>query len=221
MEREAFVCPFCGAPEKDTPSSTTAETKCRYCGSLIRVPRQLVRLTRRCPNHPESLSTGICRNCGQAFCEQCLNVWNESYAEYYLCPRCYEKQNRTNEIIKRLFIGIGLGLVFIGLLPGLNASMHGHADVYAQYISKVGLFLIVMGLSVLYLGGLYGLTNKPMGTMQKQLEESRAITEGTYARCPHCHASYFYNSLRIGPDHRVTCQNCNRLFGITSASDIS
>ncbi|RDE14393.1 MAG: hypothetical protein C4K47_04385 [Candidatus Thorarchaeota archaeon] len=89
MEREAFVCPFCGAPQKGELPSSATQVKCSYCGGMIVVPRRLTGLTQRCPNHSDALTTGFCTRCGQAFCGRCLYVFQRlGGAKEYLCPRC-------------------------------------------------------------------------------------------------------------------------------------
>jgi len=43
----------------------------------------------KCKNHPDKKSFSFCHNCGENFCEECLNEGKE----YYYCnePACYEK----------------------------------------------------------------------------------------------------------------------------------
>jgi predicted Zn finger-like uncharacterized protein len=210
-----FVCPSCGARQNQTLSPGVVQTRCEYCGNMILIPQQLTGPTRRCSNHPESLSMGICHRCREPFCEQCLRVWTSvaSGNKKYLCPKCSEERVRSNRMTVRYTIPAGIILFSIGLLLELFPSIWMYP--YPGLDPGTGLYILEFGLFCLCGGAVCREEYKQTRTMQMEL----AATEGTHAQCPHCHARYFYSSLRIGPDRRVNCQNCNRLFEIQIVSD--
>jgi predicted Zn finger-like uncharacterized protein len=225
VKREAFVCPFCGAPQSDTLSSTVAEARCRYCGSLIPVPRQLVALSRRCPNHPEAMTAGVCGICGRAFCDQCLRVLTWAGEKRYLCLECSESQMRVARSENKCVVAIGIVTVSVGFSVMVFLSYHSW---YHDYMDYVGLFsllgtFILTGFICLCAGGFTNWQLDSMSRIQNEEEELEKTSAGTYfayAKCPYCNAGYSYNLSRIGPDHRVTCQNCNRSFEIRTVLDM-
>jgi len=86
MEREVFICPFCGAPDREATTSDALKVTCKYCGAQVTVPRRLIGPTRRCKNHPEVLSIATCPVCGQGLCEQCFLAYRFGHALQLLEP---------------------------------------------------------------------------------------------------------------------------------------
>lgn len=112
---EAIICPFCGAPYSGTVPYDVVDIKCRYCGGRILLPSHLS-VVPRCPNHPDTVAVGLCSQCSQQFCKNCLHVKQLEGGRTYLCTRCL----RADEI-DRAWISIAIGavtfffaLVFLG-----------------------------------------------------------------------------------------------------------
>jgi len=124
MEREVFVCPFCGAPDREATTSDTPRTTCKYCGAQVTLPRKLLGPTRRCTNHPEFLSVGQCAACGRNFCEQCLLAysWGFAYALRPVCPSCAEelvKDERTSmKLCSGLFLLLSISVILFAVPSG-------------------------------------------------------------------------------------------------------
>lgn len=122
-KREAFHCPFCGAPYRELIPAGTVQVKCRYCGAMVLVPPRLGGLLQLCPNHHEMLAVGICNECGKNFCGDCLFVTNvvgsgegAQKGYFHFCPDCMKKKEereKTGWIIASAF-----SFVFV-FLPGL------------------------------------------------------------------------------------------------------
>jgi len=135
--REAFLCPYCGAPYRELIPTGTVQVKCGYCKSTVFVPSRLGGAIYRCVNHPESLVVGMCNNCARSFCGECLffikSITNreDRPVEYInLCGNCLEKKRAVEKegrlfcsasliflgLISFLLVGYSIALVFLGLL---------------------------------------------------------------------------------------------------------
>jgi len=110
--REAFTCPFCGAPYRGVVPSDVVQVGCQYCGGMILVPPELGGSVHRCPNHPEALAIGLCNDCGKSYCSHCLHIYTVEHARLYVCPNCLRA--RLNKQVQSLFL-IGLILFLSGL----------------------------------------------------------------------------------------------------------
>lgn len=117
--REAFTCPFCGAPYRGAVPSDVVQVACKYCGGTILVPPELGGSVRRCPNHPDALAIGLCNDCGKNYCSHCLHIYTIEHARLYVCPNCLRA--RLNKQVKDLsliaFILFLLGLSFLAISP--------------------------------------------------------------------------------------------------------
>ncbi len=144
MEREAFVCPFCGAPQEGGLPSGVTQTKCLYCGNTIVLPRRLTGLTQRCPNHPDSLTSAFCTRCGRGFCSRCLYVLKgEGGAVQYLCPQCAGLA--TIEATPGIYLTICCSaLFFVVGLSGIRSS--GDSFSMAVICLGFGIFCLVGGI---------------------------------------------------------------------------
>ena len=110
--REAFTCPFCGAPYREVVPSDVVQVTCRYCEGIILVPPELGGSVRRCPNHPDALAIGLCNDCGKSYCSHCLRIYTLEHASLYVCPNCLRA--RLNRQVQGLFL-VGLMLFLFGL----------------------------------------------------------------------------------------------------------
>ena len=100
--------------------------KCDYCGAIFHTPPRLGVEIPRCYNHCERYATGICNDCGQSFCSECLTafplVTNNARAMLYLCPNCLRKRNldkaEANILVATLFLIVGILVLGYGLAFG-------------------------------------------------------------------------------------------------------
>lgn len=110
------------------------------------------------------------------------------------------------------------------IYSGLPSEPVTYTYLQPEGYAAVGMLLLLAGSYCLFAAGVSKFLRRPKGTMQEELEElekTRVGRDSTFAECPFCNAGYFYSSVAISSDHRITCQNCNRLFEITTKSDIS
>jgi len=131
-EQEAIVCPFCGAPYAGVVPLGVVHVKCKYCGGVVLLPSHLS-VVPRCPNHPDTIAVGLCSNCIQGFCRECLHLHKVEGGSTYLCPRCLQGR-RTDQAW--VFIAIGA----IGFLLALFS--------FATSFSVGAFLLFVLFLSV-------------------------------------------------------------------------
>jgi hypothetical protein len=134
-ETNPLQCPFCGAPQRRFMPKEDTEAKCQYCGGVFQVNFKLDEKANRCPNHPEKLSDGLCNDCGQSFCTECLlnyevTTREGSDAVLFLCSNCFKRRhlNKANGDIYG-----GLFAFVIGLVCALLAFW-------------VGVFFMLIGL---------------------------------------------------------------------------
>jgi len=214
MERQAFLCPLCNTPHNEELQPGTLQVKCKYCGGAILVPSRLSGLYIACPDHPESQSVGLCTSCGRSCCERCLYVMGgPPGATQYLCPQCINRALAKWTSPRPWDCLIGLSLVIIAC--GIAFLVYG-SGARAIELSLNFMFWGVMLLAC----GLRGKTIRiglPPTLREKRQEEERALKGSpgfTWAQCPHCGASYFYDSARIMSDRTVLCQNCDRRFSL-------
>jgi len=95
---------------------------------------------RWCPNHSDGLAIGICNDCGESFCGECLHAYAPNTESrrviLYLCPNCLrnrhiEKANATIYVgIVLLLFGIFSVLILLPfgvliVLIGVGAIIYG------------------------------------------------------------------------------------------------
>jgi len=199
MEREVFLCPFCGAPQKDALSASDSEAKCKYCGSVMVAPRQLTGVARRCSNHPDDQSVRKCGKCGKFFCENCLHAVSRSYGPY-ACTSCLKKEKDFVRTVGTCMIPFGP--LIIAYMLYMSSVMSPSLDVRPDYAVGFGL---VLGLGCLLAG--ICVTTAPVGGAT--LADEMQPADFTYVSCPHCGAGYYYGSNRVKSRLTVICQNCN------------
>ena len=122
-QAEPFLCPFCGAPQKSTIPRGTTQIKCKYCGAVILVPTWMGSGTCWCTNHHEKVADGLCNDCGESFCTDCLSPYElERQGEsgtLYLCSDC----------LKERYVKKANGYIFFGFVF-LSAGIFQAAIMY-------------------------------------------------------------------------------------------
>lgn len=129
----------------------------------------------RCTNHPETLAVGLCNDCGQSYCDNCLSRQKIEGGTLFLCPACRSKrEDRTTISILStgLFVFI-MGMIFALAIP-------------APQNIAVGAFLFVFLASPFLIWGVYRIITPPradtlkiIGEREKQEElaaKLRAVT---------------------------------------------
>lgn len=163
-EQEAVVCPFCGAPYAGVVPHDVVDVKCKYCGGVILLPSHLS-VVPRCPNHPDTIAVGLCSECLQGFCKDCLHLHEVEGGRIHLCPTCSEGR-RTDQAW--VLIAVGGIMSFIALLASVQSP-------------AAGLFFILISSVPLIAYGLY-LLKRPLQssapTIQEIQERRKAREEG-------------------------------------------
>jgi hypothetical protein len=97
--------------------------------------------TSRCPNHPDRLAVGICNDCGESLCGECLHVYTLNIEGarviLYLCPTCLRKRHA-----EKANTAIYLGIFF--LLFGIFSAL---------ILVSLGILIIIMGIGLIIYGG--------------------------------------------------------------------
>jgi len=146
-EKEAFLCPFCGAPYSElVPAGTVqVKVKCRYCGATILVPPFFIRqggAVQRCRKHPDNLAVGFCKNCQKTFCDKCLRVWRA----LYLCHKCLEIQI-SNEVIGLFFVAFGM--LIVGIMAANLLALYPRANTSGIWALTTFFFFLFLVIAVL------------------------------------------------------------------------
>lgn len=157
MERQALICPVCGAPHRRTVPSGVVQVKCVYCGAMIVVPTDAP----RCPNHPDVLATAVCNDCGSDYCRSCLNAYevegNGEGGTLQLCSNCLAR--RGVERAERKILA-GILFAFFGVLALLVEPI-------------LGVFMIVFLAVPIIVYGFYS---------ARRSNEESAVASAEYAR---------------------------------------
>ena len=119
---KAIFCPFCGAPcDKLVPSS--GMLKCAYCGGSFQAPPRMDIEVSSCYIHPDRFSKGLCNDCGNNFCEDCLHPFDlrtrDDNATLFLCSSCL-RDRKVQQARGSFFSGILVtlaGLLLLFLAP--------------------------------------------------------------------------------------------------------
>lgn len=161
MERQALVCPVCGAPYRKIVPTNTAQVRCSYCCATISVPSS----ADRCPNHPDVLATAVCNDCYGGFCRDCLTPYevkgSDEIGVLQLCPAC----------LSRRYLDIATRNVLVGLLLAVMG-------VFVMFFSPVGglLWIGVFAVpTILY--GVYRSRRLPRGDLSAPTDYAMARGE--------------------------------------------
>lgn len=118
-EAKGVNCPFCGAPYRKLIPHDALQLKCDYCGATFRTPPHIGVEIPQCCNHPDRFATGICNDCEQNFCRECLHTYSlktqNERAVLYLCPSCFTRRNieKANVLVYSGFILLILSTLFV------------------------------------------------------------------------------------------------------------
>ncbi len=138
MERQALICPVCGAPHRRAVPSGVVQVKCVYCGATIVVPTDAP----RCPNHPDVLATAVCNDCGSNYCRSCLNAYevngNIEGGTLQLCFNCLAR--RGQERAERTIL-VGILVAFLGVFVLLIEPVFG-----VFFIAFLAVPIIIYGI---------------------------------------------------------------------------
>ncbi len=122
-DKEAFTCPFCGAPYRTLIPAGAVQVNCAFCKSIILVPPRLGGTVQRCPNHPDVLAVGLCNDCGKSYCDRCLYIHKVEQGVLHLCSVCY-KRRQGNPIVWRMILLVMIVIFgMLSLVPNIQVSV--------------------------------------------------------------------------------------------------
>lgn len=145
-ETEPVKCPFCGAPYREIIPADVVQVKCKYCGGVFHVPPTIEAEVPRCVNHPEKVAVGMCNDCGQSFCGDCLHAYKLSArgesATLYLCPDClkarYNSKIRGYIIAGAFMLLMGVFFTIASPVPGVLILVFGLVSLFYGVSSRSG-----------------------------------------------------------------------------------
>jgi hypothetical protein len=170
-ETKDIRCPFCGAPYKKLLSSNVLQLKCAYCGAMYRVPPRIGIDIPQCANHRDRFAVGICDDCQQNFCSDCLEIYDfktrDGSATLHLCPKCVNKREagRANSYILGGILVAIFGVIFVG--AGVAASARG-----ALVLLPFGIVILIFGIGEI----VYGVNRRPSEEAEVYEQEFEAET---------------------------------------------
>ena len=151
-------CPFCGAPYKKLVSSNVLQLKCAYCGAMYRVPPRIGIDIPQCANHRDRFAVGICDDCQQNFCSDCLEIFDfktrDGSATLHLCPKCLNK--RETDKANSYVIGGILTIIF--------------GVIFAAMLLPLGIFILIIGIGEIA----YGINKRPAEEAEVSEQEVEA-----------------------------------------------
>jgi len=159
-ETKDIRCPFCGAPYKKLVSSNVLQLKCAYCGAMYRVPPRIGIDIPQCANHRDRFAVGICDDCQQNFCSDCLEIFDfktrDGSATLHLCPKCLNK--RETDKANSYVIGGILTIIF--------------GVIFAAMLLPLGIFILIIGIGEIA----YGINKRPAEEAEVSEQEVEAET---------------------------------------------
>ena len=157
-ETKDIRCPFCGAPYKKLVSSNVLQLKCAYCGAMYRVPPRIGIDIPQCANHRDRFAVGICDDCQQNFCSDCLEIFDfktrDGSATLHLCPKCLNK--RETDKANSYVIGGILTIIF--------------GVIFAAMLLPLGIFILIIGIGEIA----YGINKRPAEEAEVSEQEVEA-----------------------------------------------
>ncbi len=138
MERQALICPVCGAPHRRAVPSGVVQVKCVYCGATIVVPTDAP----RCPNHPDVLATAVCNDCGSNYCRSCLSAYEvkgNGGGFLQLCSHCLTKR----------YLDRAERTILVGIILALGGAF------YLLIVPVLGVFVIAFVATPIIIYGIY------------------------------------------------------------------
>ena len=165
MERQALICPVCGAPHRRAVPSGVVQVKCSYCGAAIVVPIDAP----RCPNHPDVLATAVCNDCGNGYCRDCLSAYevkgDSERGTLKLCSNC----------LTRRYVGRAERTIIIGVI-------FAFFGIFAMMANPIfGIFLIAFLAVPIIIYGVYS-ARRPHGKAPFRSAEYAAFRADKYSR---------------------------------------
>jgi hypothetical protein len=160
LENDTLTCPYCGAPHRDKIPQGTIQVKCKYCGGNIMVPTFFGGVIQRCTNHSEILAVGLCNDCGQSYCDNCLSRQKVEDGTLFLCPTCRSKREDRKTI----------SLLSMGLFVFIMGMFFAFAVPVPQNI-VIGAFLFVFLASPFLIWGIYRMFTPPHVDTLKAIRE--------------------------------------------------
>jgi hypothetical protein len=140
-ETKDIRCPFCGAPYKKLVPPNALQLKCDYCGATFHTPPKLGVEIPQCRNHHERFATGICNDCGESFCSECLKAFplftEHARAMLYLCPNCLRKRN-----LDKVDATVLTGTLF--LIAGV--LLLGASLAFGSFYWPLAVFMVFVGV---------------------------------------------------------------------------
>ena len=157
-ETKDIRCPFCGAPYKKLVSSNVLQLKCAYCGAMYRVPPRIGIDIPQCANHRDRFAVGICDDCQQNFCSDCIEIYDfktrDGSATLHLCPKCLNK--RETDKANSYVIGGILTIIF--------------GVIFAAMLLPLGIFILIIGIGEIA----YGINKRPAEEAEVSEQEVEA-----------------------------------------------
>lgn len=201
-------CPFCGAPQGKTIPYGTVQVRCKYCNGLIMIPQSMSTCMEQCPNHPNRAVSEKCNDCGEYFCDLCLQTYDLTtrsgeIISIYLCPHCLERR-RLKENAEYTSFGIAslLGAVLVAVFV-LPFTILGFYPLAILII--IGIALIALGSSQKRKAAKETSVAEPQTEEENTEEPSIALQSGnideTYARPDEIYSKLLtYYVARWGPE---------------------
>jgi len=133
--------------------------KCKYCGGTFDLKSRAELEVARCANHLDRAAVGLCNDCGDSFCTECLKTYKLATRgegmTSNLCPKCFAARN-SNKVWGLLVVGaifslIGLVfLVFNALMFASYGAPHSSYWMLVPIVQVAG--FMVPGLGILLYG---------------------------------------------------------------------
>ena len=144
-EAKAVTCPFCGAPYREVIPTDALQLECHYCGGIFLVPPEIRGGISQCLNHPDRLAVGICNDCGENFCSECLHIYNlqikNTETTLYLCPECL-KERHNKETDSVIYAG-----VFFLFFSGVCAFIGMSTEFSEGFFIAISFFVLGIGIA--------------------------------------------------------------------------
>jgi len=181
-EKRTFSCPFCGITYRMPTPKDSELLSCRHCGATFFVPSQLGGPVHYCSSHPENQAIGLCDDCKESYCDNCLHVLSShpflrvkslSVVEKrpHLCSNCLRKRKIWIGI-KGLSVGILLISASLFLSPYTSLPPTGQPIPHWQII-LIGLMFATLFMGIILLGYSWMFFFMPEPTIHEKRESEK------------------------------------------------
>jgi len=127
---------------------------------MYRVPPRIGIDIPQCANHRDRFAVGICDDCQQNFCSDCLEIFDfktrDGSATLHLCPKCLNK--RETDKANSYVIGGILTIIF--------------GVIFAAMLLPLGIFILIIGIGEIA----YGINKRPAEEAEVSEQEVEAET---------------------------------------------